>query len=182
MNVRLVHSDELTPAEIERIRVVCDGAFAQVDRLESFTDDDMAHALGGVHAIALEDGEIVAHGSVVERELHAAGHPLLTGYLEAVAVVPELQGRRLGTAIVSALDEEVRRSFELGALDTSTFPFYERLGWERWRGPTFVRVDGREERTPEEDGFVMILRTPRTPPDLDLGASLSCDWRPGDVW
>jgi aminoglycoside 2'-N-acetyltransferase I len=182
MDLRLARSDELTPAELERIREVCDRAFAQVDRLEAFTDDDMAHALGGVHAIGVEDGRIVAHGAVVERELHAAGRSLRTGYLEGVAVVPELQRRRLGTAIVSALDEEVLRSFELGALDTSTFAFYERLGWERWRGPTFVRVDGRDERTPEEDGFVMVLRTPRTPLDLDLDASLSCEWRPGDVW
>jgi aminoglycoside 2'-N-acetyltransferase I len=182
VELRLARSEELTPAEIERIRLVCDRAFAEVDRLESFTDQDMVHALGGVHAIGIEDGEIVAHGSVVERELHVAGVPTRTGYLEAVAVLPELQRRGLGTAIVSALNEEVRQSFELGALDTSTFAFYERLGWARWRGPTSVRVGEREERTTEEDGFVMILRTPNTPPDLDLDAPLSCDWRPGDVW
>jgi aminoglycoside 2'-N-acetyltransferase I len=37
------------------------------------------------------------------------------------------------------------------------------------------------ERTPEEDGGILILRTPMTPP-LDLTAALSCEWRPGDVW
>jgi aminoglycoside 2'-N-acetyltransferase I len=53
---------------------------------------------------------------------------------------------------------------------------------ERWRGPTFVRLGDRERATPEEDGFVMILRTPRTPASLDLDAPISCDWREGDVW
>jgi aminoglycoside 2'-N-acetyltransferase I len=182
VELRRARSDELTSREIERIREVCDLAFAQVDRLEAFTDDDMEHALGGTHVIGVEDGDIVAHGSVVERELRVAGRPLRTGYLEGVAVLPDRQRRGFGAAIVRALDDEVRQGFELGALDTSTFPFYERLGWERWRGPTSVRAPGGEVRTPEEDGFVMVLRTPRTPEDLDLDALLSCDWRPGDVW
>jgi hypothetical protein len=38
-----------------------------------------------------------------------------------------------------------------------------------------------ERRTPDEDGFVMILTTP-TSPALDLDLPLSCEWRPGDVW
>lgn len=182
MELRLAPSPVLTPAEVARIRDVCDAAFAAVDRLGSFTDDDMAHGLGGIHAIGLEDGEIVAHGSVVERELHVAGRSLRTGYLEGVAVVPERQGRGLGTLVVRALNGEVRARFELGALDTGTFAFYERLEWERWRGPTWVRTAEGEVRTPDEDGFVMILRTPGTPEDLDLDEPISCEWRPGDVW
>jgi aminoglycoside 2'-N-acetyltransferase I len=182
VELRLAPSAALTEPELRRIREVCDAAFAAVDRLGSFTDEDMAHALGGVHAIGLEDGQIVSHGSVVQRDLHVGGRPLRTGYLEAVAVIPGRQRAGLGTAIVRALDDEIRSGFEIGALDTGTFAFYERLGWERWRGPTSVRAADGERRTPEEDGFVMVLRTPSTPADLDLGAPLSCEWRPGDVW
>ncbi len=182
MGLRLARTDELTPAELERIRLVCDAAFGAVERLGSFTDEDLAHALGGVHAIVTQDGAIVGHGSVVERELHAGGRPLRTGYLEGVAVLPERQGRGLGTLVVRALSDEVRARFELGALDTGAFAFYERLGWERWRGPTFVRTAGGDRRTPEEDGYLMILRTPTTPADLDVDAPLSCEWREGDVW
>jgi aminoglycoside 2'-N-acetyltransferase I len=182
VRLRLVPSAALSPAEVARIREVCDEAFAAVDRLGSFTAEDMAHALRGVHALGVEDGEIVAHGSVVARELHVAGRPLRTGYLEGVAVLPERQGSGLGTVVVRALNDEVRARFELGALDTGTFPFYEGLGWERWRGPTFVRSAEGEVRTPDEDGFVMVLRTPGTPEDLDLDAPISCEWRPGDVW
>jgi aminoglycoside 2'-N-acetyltransferase I len=71
--------------------------------------------------------------------------------------------------------------YELGALGTGSQGFYERLGWFVWRGPSSVRRAGGEQPTPEEDGYIMALRTPATPP-LDPEAPISCDWRPGDVW
>jgi len=77
-------------------------------------------------------------------------------------------------------NEIIRPEYELGALGTGAFAFYERLGWERWRGPSFVRTPGGLVRTEEDDGFLMILRTTAAP--LDLDAPISCDWRPGDVW
>ncbi len=38
-----------------------------------------------------------------------------------------------------------------------------------------------ERRTPDDDPYIMVLRTPSSPP-LDITAPISCDWRPGDVW
>ena len=72
--------------------------------------------------------------------------------------------------------------YELGALDTGLTSFYERLGWEVWRGRTTMRTDCGMIGTPKEDGMVMVRRTPTTPSDLDLDAPISCDWRSGDVW
>jgi aminoglycoside 2'-N-acetyltransferase I len=79
-------------------------------------------------------------------------------------------------------DPIIRGRYQLGALsDGSAVPgFYERLGWERWRGPTFVDATPELVRTEDDDG-VMVLRTPTTG-DLDLAAPLVCDWRPGDAW
>ena len=71
--------------------------------------------------------------------------------------------------------------YELGALGTGLHSFYERLGWETWPGPLAVRTAEGPVPTPEEEGYVMIRRTPSTPP-LDLGSVLTCDLRPGDVW
>jgi aminoglycoside 2'-N-acetyltransferase I len=71
--------------------------------------------------------------------------------------------------------------YELGALGTGRHRFYERLGWRTWQGPCFVRTTEGERRTPDEEGFIMVLRTPSTPP-IDLTDPISCDWRPGDVW
>ena len=66
-------------------------------------------------------------------------------------------------------------------LGTDLFAFYGQLGWHVWRGPTGVRTDRGVVRIPDEDGFVMVRRTPATP-ELDLEGMLTCDWRPGDVW
>jgi aminoglycoside 2'-N-acetyltransferase I len=59
--------------------------------------------------------------------------------------------------------------------------FYERLGWSLWLGPSSVETPGGPRRTPEDDGGILFLRTPSSPP-LDPSASLACDWRAGDVW
>ena len=48
------------------------------------------------------DGVVVAHASVVPRALDVDGLPFRTGYVEAVATAPEVQGRGLGTAVMTA--------------------------------------------------------------------------------
>ena len=75
----------------------------------------------------------------------------------------------------------IRDRFELGALGTGEQAFYERLGWVTWRGPTSVRAPEGSRRTPDEDGYILVLATPASPP-LDLAAPISCDWRLGDAW
>jgi aminoglycoside 2'-N-acetyltransferase I len=170
-------SDELDPRDRTAIRALLDAAFRG-----EFSDDDWDHALGGTHALIETAGGVLAHASVVPRVLDVAGHAVRTGYVEAVAVLPARQGTGLGTAVMRALGEVIARNFALGALSTGEWHFYERLGWERWRGPAWVRYpDGRRERTPDDDDSLMILRTPGTP-GLDLSAPLTCDARPGDVW
>ena len=176
--VRRVASEQLTDREKEAIRGLLDRAF----RPDDFTDDDWDHALGGMHFIVVErDGGVLAHASVVERELHADTVPIRTGYVEAVATNPAAQGQGLGTRVMEDVAEFIRQRFELGALGTGAIHFYERLGWVRWAGPTFVRTADGLVRTADEDGGILILLTPSSPP-LDLAARLSCEWRAGDVW
>ena len=127
------------------------------------------------------DGEIVCHAAVVERELWMNDRPLRTGFVEAVATNPDRQGQGLGSLVMGQVNAIIRDGFELGALGTGSNGFYERLGWVTWQGPTFVRTVAGLQRTPDEDGGIMVLETP-TSPTLDLRASISCDWRPGDVW
>jgi aminoglycoside 2'-N-acetyltransferase I len=151
------------------------------DEEERFTEDDWDHAVGGVHFVLDLEGHVIAHASVVERELHIDGHPLRTGYVEAVAVAPGHQGVGFGSAVMGDVTSYVRGAFELGALGTGRQRFYERLGWQVWMGPTSVRTADGLGRTPDEDGFILVLRTASSPP-FDLTASISCDFRPGDVW
>jgi hypothetical protein len=75
----------------------------------------------------------------------------------------------------------IRREFALGVLSTSSQGFYESLGWERWQGPTFVRIDGRLVRSEEEDDGIMVLRFGPSEA-VDLTAPISCDSRSGDDW
>ena len=177
--VRRIASDELLSGEVAVLRNLFDAAWR--DDADEFTGEDWDHAAGGIHFILEEGGAIVAHASVVERELHTGGHRLATGYAEAVATWPIHQGRGHGSALIREVDEYIDRAFQLGALDTGSPAFYERLGWVVWKGPTFVRTGSGLIRTAEEDGNVLVRLTP-TSPELDLRAPISCDWRPGDVW
>jgi len=178
--LRRLVSEQLTPDELRAIRRLLADAFA-TDEHGGFGEDDWEHALGGVHFVLDEDGAILAHAAVVERELHVDGRPIRTGYVEAVATAPAHQRRGHGSAVMVAVSEYISRGFELGALGTSSHAFYEQLGWRTWRGPSSVRTGDGTRPTPDEDGYILVLRTPSSPP-FDLWADISCDWRPGDVW
>jgi aminoglycoside 2'-N-acetyltransferase I len=178
--LRRVLTHELTAAEVEAIRELLWAAFPPGDD-EAFTEEDWRHSIGGLHFVLELDGEVLAHASVVERELRVGGRPLRTGYVEAVATDPDRQGRGLGTRVMREVNSYIKERFELGALGTGSHHFYERLGWLTWRGPTSVRTDDGTRRTPDEDGYILVLPTTSSPP-LDLQAPISCPWRPGDVW
>lgn len=177
--VRHLTTAELTEAEIATVRVILRNAFAGDG--EGFTDEDWAHALGGIHFLLEQNGAILAHASVVERELHAGTRPIRAGYVEAVATAPDAQRLGHGTRLMHDVDDHIRARYELGALSAASPAFYARLGWEPWLGPTAVRTVSGEVRTPDDDGAVFVLTTPSSPP-LDRHAVLSCPWRSGDVW
>lgn len=146
-----------------------------------FTEEDWEHTYGGWRVLLMDGADPVAHAAVVPRELHVDGRPFRTGYLEGVATEPHRQGIGFGSRVMTAATELVRREFQLGALSTGAPGFYERLGWERWHGPTSVRDGARTVRTPEEDDGVMVLRFGPSA-GLDLTTSISCAARAGDDW
>jgi aminoglycoside 2'-N-acetyltransferase I len=178
--LRRLLTQELRPSEIAAIRTLVERAFGS-DEKGRFTDADWDHSVGGVHFVLDVAGEIVAHASVVERELHIGGRPLRTGYVEAVATQPERQGAGFGSLVMADVTSWIKDRFELGGLGTGRQGFYQRLGWLIWIGPSSVRMGNREQPTPEDDGYLMVLPTPSSP-RLDLTLPISCDWRPGDVW
>jgi aminoglycoside 2'-N-acetyltransferase I len=177
--VRRISSGELTTREVASLRALFDASWP--DPEDGFSDEDFDHAFGGVHFVVEAAGRIVSHASVVERELHTAGHRLQTGYVEGVATLPDHRRRGYGSTIMAEVGTHIDATFRLGALGTGLHAFYERLGWIAWKGPTSVLTDRGLEPTPEEDGYVLVRLTP-TSPHLDLSAPISCDWRPGDVW
>ena len=178
--LRRLATTELTTDEVAVIRAIMHDAFGS-DEDERFTDDDWEHALGGVHVVLDIGGVIVTHAAVVERVLWVAERPLRTGYVEAVATAPTKEGRGHGTLVMTDVTGWIRERYELGALGTGRHAFYERLGWRTWQGPSSVRTTAGSAPTPDDDGYIMVLATPSSPP-LDLAAPIACEWRPGDVW
>ena len=181
VDVLVLPTAEVPPDLLAAARRLMDEAFGD-DPEEAFGDDDWDHALGGTHVVVVEDGLVLAHAALVERTLHTADRSLRTGYVEAVATRPDRQGEGLGSLAVAPATDLVRAHFELGALGTGRWTFYERLGWERWRGPTHVRTaTGEQVRTEDDDDGVMVLRTGPSA-ELDLTGPLTCEERPGDDW
>ncbi len=168
-------TEDLPTEVIDAVRSLCDRAF------DDFADTDFDHALGGWHVVVTDGDVVLAHAAIVERIIRVGERDLRTGYVEAVATDPDHQGQGIGTSVMAEIDAIARRAFELGALSTDRTAFYGRLGWEVWRGPTFVLSDEGRQRTEDEDGGIMVLRFgPSAAVDLD--APIACRSRPGDDW
>jgi predicted N-acetyltransferase YhbS len=105
----------------------------------------------------------------------------LAGYVEGVATKRDRQGEGLGSRVMVEVSGLLHREFELGILATAVHGFYERLGWERWQGPTFVDDGSRLVRTADEDDGIMVLRVAPSD-DIDLTGPISCQGRSGDDW
>jgi len=175
-STRTFSTEEATPAVLAEIRGLLDVAFEG-----EFTEEDWEHTVGGWHVVVVEDDVVVSHAAVVPRLLVAGDRSIRAGYVEGVATESGRQGEGLGTKAMTGAATLIRRQFELGALSTGRHEFYQRLGWERWEGPTFVREGAELVRTEGDDDGIMVLRFDSTR-DLGLELSLTCESRSGDVW
>jgi GNAT superfamily N-acetyltransferase len=171
-------------ADITGSIATADSRWPRIDALcRAAYGEELGEALRAMrplgHLLGWLDGELVSHACWVERALApGADRPLRTAYVEAVATAPAYQGRGFASELLRRLVAAVA-DFALAALAPSDARFYERLGWQRWRGPRAIRRGGALVATPDEE--VMIMRLPRTPA-LDLDAPLSAEWRAGEVW
>lgn len=174
-DVRTAHTADLDGAVLGAARSLLDDSF------DDMSDHDWEHALGGIHALAWEGGDLVGHASLVQRRLLHAGRALRSGYVEGVAVRADRRRRGIATAMMAELERVVRAAYDLGTLGASDegAAFYASRGWQRWRGPTSALTPSGIRRTEEEDGGIFVLPVSLV---LDLDAELTCDWRDGDVW
>jgi aminoglycoside 2'-N-acetyltransferase I len=136
-------SASLTALELAKLRALLDVAYDG-----DFGDDDWLHALGGQHVLAFDGNELIAHASVVERGLLHQERRWKTGYVEALAVAPARRRAGLGSKVMEQVELMLQNEFELGALSTTdlALPLYERRGWQRWRGTTWVRRTAHDAR------------------------------------
>jgi aminoglycoside 2'-N-acetyltransferase I len=176
MPLKVAHTYNLREDELADVRSLMDVAFGG-----EFDHDDWEHALGGLHVLIHERGGLAGHASVVQRRLVAGGRTLRCGYLEAMAVAPELRRRGIGTALMLVCNRIIRGGYHLGALGATDegAPLYVASGWTRWEGRLSAITPEGVVRTPEEEGHVYVLEADVP---LDVTVELTCDWREGDVW
>lgn len=168
---------QLTPTQREFLHGLAVAAYGK-----DFTAHDLAHALDGVHIVVREGERWLAHAAVVPRTLHVGERPVRVGYVEAVASQPDRQGEGLASRVMQAAAELICKRYDIGALSTGEHEFYERLGWEAWRGSSYIiGRDGRRRRSADEDDGIMVLRCAASC-DIDLAADIACHDRPGDAW
>jgi aminoglycoside 2'-N-acetyltransferase I len=146
-----------------------------------FAAEDWLHTLGGLRALIRDERGIVSHGALVPRIIVCGGRPLRAGYVEAVATRSDRSGRGHAKLILEKLGELIARDHDIGVLSTGLHDVYSSLGWERWRGASYVQKLGERVRTAEDDACLMVLRTSRTR-DVDLNGDIVADWRDGDIW
>ncbi|MEN2426990.1 GNAT family N-acetyltransferase [Chromobacterium vaccinii] len=175
LSFTVVPNRDLTAQQRDRILSLCSQAYE-----EDFSP--YMELLGdATHLMVSEEGELVSHAAWLPRELRAEGlPPLRSAYVEAMATLPERQGKGYGCAVLSTIPALIGDDYDIAALSPSEADFYARRGWELWLGPlAYQHREGLVE-TPEEE--VMIYRLFHTPSALDISASLETDWRPGEVW
>jgi aminoglycoside 2'-N-acetyltransferase I len=171
--LRTLHTADLDASMRSRIRGLMDAAF------DGVSDDTYENVLGGIHTLVIEDGELIAHASVVQRRMLYGGRALRTGYIEGVAVRSDRRRRGHGDAMMAVLERFVRSGYQLGALGASAdgSHLYTSRGWQLWRGPISAMTPDGIRPTPSAMVYVLPVSEP-----VDVSAEITCDWRPASLW
>ncbi|WP_128380088.1 GNAT family N-acetyltransferase [Streptomyces cavernae] len=174
--LRTAHTADLVPAELRAVRAFLEAAFEG-----DFSADDWDHTLGGVHALVHDDAGLAAHGSVVQRRVRHAGRSLRTGYVEGVAVRPDVRRTGLGGRVMDALERVLDGAYVLGALSATDEGalLYVARGWHRWPGGIAALGPSGVVPLPEEEGATFVR--PGSAGPLDPAHPLLFDWRDGDL-
>jgi aminoglycoside 2'-N-acetyltransferase I len=147
---------------------------------DDFSEEDWLHTYGGIRFVGTYNGEIVAHGAVVPREIQINRQARRVGYLEGMAVSRRFQRQGFGSKLLSTISETCATQYELSMLSTDEFNFYGKFGWRRFEGKSGVIINGAVTLTPEDDDGLMYLVGETGL--LEEIRTAYCDWRNGDYW
>lgn len=131
--------------------------------------------------IAYDELTLIGHASAVSRRIRFGKVWVQVGYVEAVATAPEHQRSGVGTAVMELRQDQIADRWSVAMLSTGRATgFYERLGWERWRGASHTLTEAGEAPDGEHAGLMILRQDSLTVPDLTL--DVTCEDRAGDAW
>ena len=174
LKIEVLHSNLISETMKKEIISLCNHAYEEdlEPILETFVN--------ATHVLGYSNNLLVCHALWVTRYLQVGTNPIMrTAYVEAVATEARYRQRGFAAAVMKCLVNEVQ-DYDLAALSPFCVEYYQRLGWDLWRGPLFIRTKGKRISSPHDEE-VMIFRLPKTPV-LDLNDSLSAEWREGELW
>lgn len=180
----MTESITITSARTEDLNAVTRASIIQVC-ITAHQEEDFKHLFSyipsdGRHFLAYRETELVSHAVVTTRWLQPEGQAMLrTAYVDAVATLPAYQGQGYGSALMRQLARDIG-DYAIACLETERPSFYERLGWEVWRGPLAGRSEQGLIATPEQRG-IMVFRLPQTP-ELNLDQGLTIECQAGRIW
>jgi len=145
-----------------------------------FSSEDWEHTFGGQYFIGFLDDTIIAHGSVVPRNMIIDGEEITVGYVEAIAVLPSHWRQGFGTQLMTQITQFCQDNYELSMLSTDENQFYETFGWLQFLGASYVRIGDSEVRTMEEDKGLMLI--PGKKSGVREIQRAVCQPRSGDDW
>jgi predicted N-acetyltransferase YhbS len=135
---------------------------------------------GGLHVLAVLNGKLVGHAMATTRWLQPEGmHVMRTAYVDAVSTSPAHQRQGIGSVVMRQLVAQLT-DYEVACLETDKPAFYERLGWQQWRGPKAGR-DG-EQLIPTLDEQIVMIHTLNKLVKLNLYGLLTIECQPGRIW
>jgi aminoglycoside 2'-N-acetyltransferase I len=135
----------------------------------------------GLHVLAYAQSQLVSHAVITTRWLQLGRQPLLkTAYVDALATAHEFQRRRFGSMVMRHIAWIIQEEYEIACLETERVKFFERLGWQEWRGPLAGRDGNGLVSTPHQTG-IMILRLPKTP-SFSLYGLLTIECQAKRIW
>jgi aminoglycoside 2'-N-acetyltransferase I len=176
VTVRVRHTEQLSEEELDELKAMLKAVFGT----ERYTDESWEHCLGGIHYLLRYGDRLVAHGALVPRYLRQGGRVLRGVYGESMATLNDWRNFGFGSAIVAMATAEIRRNYDIGVFAASRYGFYQRLGWDKWRGPTFVETEhGIEPKGPDRGAVMFRLPDHST---VDPDADLTTISRSGDDW
>ena len=146
MRIDTTRVEDLTPADREELRALTVAVYspAVIAALPA-TRVTWAPTVWSIR-VRDDDGHLVSHVGMLTRDVSVDDVPMTIGGIGGVKTHPDARGRGYASAAIQTattfFTDERGVAFVLLVCLPPTVPYYERLGWQRFRGTLLVAQPG----------------------------------------